>query len=525
MLNRSELKKRGKGAFYRNWKSCIIICFIFAIFVGGTIFTIHNQVDINYKNNIPSININTIQAESNSDIVNEFLNEIRGDNSKTNEFLSDATRGVFGSIANNISKSGSYLFGVLNAINQALFKDRIWASVIIIVGAILSLIYWIFVSKVLEVGKARFFLENRKYTKTKPNKLLFSYKLNKTIHTAYTMFLKNFYTILWSFTIVGPFIKHYSYMMVPYILAENPNMKAKDILKLSSDMMNGYKWEMFKLDMSFIFWYFLGILTFNISNLVFTEPYINATKAEVYMYLRELAKTRGILNSECLCDYNLDGNIEFTEYPVYEYILKETKNHKLFSFNYNRDYSILDLILLFFIFSFIGWIFEVLLHLFQYGNFVNRGALYGPWLPIYGAGGVALLVLLKKFRKNPFVYFVLAMVVCGIIEYGTSVYLELAHNLAWWDYTGYFLNINGRVCLEGLMLFGVGGVIATYFLAPFITNLLDKIKKEPKLYLCIILVGIIVVDFYISSLKPNSGEGVTTEIQNSKLEKLKEPFN
>lgn len=516
MLNRKELKKRGKGAFYRNWKSCVIICFIYAVFVGGTIFSFHDNKEIEY-NNISSININALRGENNSDIVNEFLYEINGNN-KDNQFLSKNTSGVLGNIANNVSKSGSYLFGLLNAINQAFFKDKIWASVIIIIGALLSLIYWIFVSKVIEVGKARFFLENRKYTKTKSNKLLYSYRLNKTLHTAYTMFLKNLYTFLWSFTIIGGIIKNYSYAMVPYILAENPNMKSKDILKLSRDMMNGYKWEMFKLDVSYFFWHLLGGLTFNISNLVFTEPYINATKAEVYMYLRELSKTKGISNASMLSDYNLDGDIEFSEYPVYEYMLKESKTHKLLSFDYKRSYSILDLILLFFIFSFVGWLWEVLLHLFQYGNFVNRGALYGPWLPIYGAGCVALLVVLKPFRKNPFVYFLLSMVVCGVIEYGTSVYLEVVHHMAWWDYTGYFLNINGRVCLEGLMLFGIGGVLVTYIVAPFIANFLDKIKKEPKLYLCILLVGIIAVDFYVSGLKPNSGEGVTTEIKDSKLD-------
>ena len=150
------------------------------------------------------------------------------------EFFSSATKGVLGSLANNVSRSGSYLFGFLNAINQALFKDRIWASIIIIIGAVISLIYWIFVSKVLEVGLARFFLENKKYTKTRANKLLLPYKLKKTTHVAYTMFLKNIYTILWSFTIVGGFIKHYSYSLVPYILAENPNMKTKDIIKTFS---------------------------------------------------------------------------------------------------------------------------------------------------------------------------------------------------------------------------------------------------------------------------------------------------
>ena len=79
-------------------------------------------------------------------------------------------------------------------------------------------------------------------------------------------------------------------------------MKTKDVLKLSKDMMVGYKWELFKLDVSFVGWYILGFVTFNISNLVFTTPYINATKVEAYMTLRSLAKTKGIRNANKLSD-------------------------------------------------------------------------------------------------------------------------------------------------------------------------------------------------------------------------------
>ena len=129
-----------------------------------------------------------------------------------------------------------------------------------------------------------------------------------------------------------------------------------------------------------------------------------------------------------------------------------------------------------------------------------------------------MLVLLKPFRKNPFVYFILAMLLSGVIEYGTSVYLELVHHMSWWDYHGFFLNINGRVCLEGLLLFATGGIVVTYFIAPILANLLDKISKKIKIILCIILVSLIAFDFYYSGKHPNMGEGVTNEITESKLE-------
>ena len=130
MFNRSKLKRQGKSAFYRNWKSCIIICFIYMVLVGGTIIKVNYQVDLNYTDNIQNIkinNINNINADSNSDIVNEFIKGLNGEEkNKYPEFFSSATKGVLGSLVNNVSKSGSYLFGFLNAVNQALFKDFFW---------------------------------------------------------------------------------------------------------------------------------------------------------------------------------------------------------------------------------------------------------------------------------------------------------------------------------------------------------------------------------------------------------------
>ncbi len=514
MLRRVEFKKKGRNAFYHNWKSCIIVCFLYAVLVGGSIITINRDFDYDYRDNIKNLNINNIKGDTNSDIVNEFINGLSGNKPKEYNFLSSTTRGVIGTLANSVSKTGSFLFGALNAINEALFKDRIWPSVVIIIGACLSLLYWIFISKVLEVGLDRFYLENHRFTKTKVNKILMPYKLNKTTNIAYTMFLKNIYTILWSLTIVGGFIKSYSYKMVPFILAENPNMKPRDVINLSREMMDGYKWEMFKLDISFIGYYILGFLTFNISNIVFTTPVIKATYAEIYLYFRDLAKTKGLTKAELLKDNILDGPITIGEYPLYDKMLKNSKNHFWLNFDYNRNYSLVYLLLICFIISIIGFFWETLLHLFQYGELVKRGTLHGPWLPIYGGGCLSLLVLLKNYRQNPFTYFILSMVICGVIEYLTSIYLQLVHHMSWWNYKGYFLNLNGRICLEGLIVFGIGGVIATYIVAPIISNFLDRLKPKTRTILCICSMSLLIFDFYISGKNPNTGKGITSEINN-----------
>ncbi len=162
--------------------------------------------------------------------------------------------------------------------------------------------------------------------------------------------------------------------------------------------------------------------------------------------------------------------------------------------HYIRNYSILSLILLFFIFSLIGWMWEVSLHLVKDGVFVNRGVLHGPWLPIYGAGGVMILVLLNKFRRNPLAEFVAAIVLCGFVEYFTSFFLEMIFGQRWWDYSGYFLNLNGRICGEGLLTFGMGGMAIVYLLAPALDNIIRKIKLKVLIPVCLVLVCAFITD-------------------------------
>lgn len=154
-----------------------------------------------------------------------------------------------------------------------------------------------------------------------------------------------------------------------------------------------------------------------------------------------------------------------------------------------------------FIFSFIGWLWEVSLHLFTDGIFVNRGVLYGPWLPIYGSGGVLILIFLKRFAKKPVLTYFLIMALCGTVEYTTAWYLETFKGKKWWDYSGYFLNLDGRICAEGLLVFGLGGCAFIYILAPALD---DRFRKSAGGYslFCVLycfwpLEGILSIPRYI----------------------------
>ena len=98
---------------------------------------------------------------------------------------------------------------------------------------------------------------------------------------------------------------------------------------------------------------------------------------------------------------------------------------------------------------------------------------------------------------------------CGGVEYFTSWLLEKLFNQKWWDYTGYFMNLNGRICLEGLLVFGLAGVAMTYFIAPLAENLLLNIDPKIRKRICILLIILFISDLGYSAMNPNTGDGVT----------------
>lgn len=175
----------------------------------------------------------------------------------------------------------------------------------------------------------------------------------------------------------------------------------------------------------------------------------------------------------------------------------------------SHTYSASSLVLQFFIFSFIGWLWEVLLHVYIDHAFINRGVMTGPWLPIYGSGGILMLLLLKRLAENPKKLFLSIMVLCGVIEYVTGTFLEYVFHAKWWDYSDMLFNIQGRVCLAGLLLFAVGGCLIIYVGAPWLDRKLSTMPAYVRRGLCIVLVLIFVGDAIFSVLQPNTGAGIT----------------
>lgn len=465
----------------------------------------------------PNIKINQIPFINsiNSDITEEIIESISQVKIDISSYK--PTRGILANLFNNITASGSFIFGILNSLNQLIFKNQLWASLIIMLGAILTFLYWLFIRNVLFVGQSRFFLENKNHKKTHFKRIFLPFKIKKWVSISKAMMYKSIIEWLWWLTIVGGIIKHYSYALVPYILAENPGIKGRAAIELSKNMMNGYKFKLFKLDLSYLTWYILNLFTFNLLKILYVSPYKKCAVVEFYMQIKEDVKKQKIKNYNLLCDKYLAQTSDI--YPTEKFLYKETYKKFAINTNYMKNYSLTSIILMFFITSIFGWLWEVLFHLFRYGSFVNRGTLHGPWLPIYGWGIIILLSFLKKYRKDPIKTFFLSVVICGVIEYTTGLYLEIFKNIQYWDYDGYFLNIHGKICLEALIAFGIGGCAFIYFGAPFIESLLIKINNKLKIVICIILSCIYIGDNIYTQKNPNIGTGISKEIKTNIIKK------
>ena len=488
------------------------------------------------------------------------------------------SKGVLASIVNEIT-SGSLLLTILTTIDTMMGTRSLKGMLLALLGLVAMALLWLFVTNVYRVLYARVFLEGRIYGKVPFSRVLYLIRMKKHVKASLTMALSMLLQYLWMATVILYPIKHYAYILVPYLAAENPDLSPMEAIRLSSRMMKGHKWEAFCLELTLFPWRLLSIASGGLAGILFYNPYRESVFAEYHANIRALALEKKVDGTERLMDrylYEIPtsrvieeaypdavavANIELKEieprkgfwgflekycgivpaydekekecreqlslelkkeeyrdtlngntYPVrlYPFPAKE-KRKKTDDAGFMRNYTIPSVLLLFFLVCIIGWLWEVVLHLLQTGEFVNRGTLHGPWLPIYGGGCAAVLALLYKLRKKPFTEFIMIVVVCGIIEYVTSWILEVTHDgQSWWNYNGYYLNLGGRICAEGLLVFGAAGLAFLYVLAPWVDNLIVRIRSSVLWGVCIALLAVFITDIVYSSSVPNAGEGITS---------------
>lgn len=165
------------------------------------------------------------------------------------------------------------------------------------VCAVIGLVVGLLVAGPYQVGASRFYMENRNgpvgFGTVKAG---FNRRYGNMV---LTQFLKNLFIVLWSLLFLIPgIVKTYAYFAVPYILAENPDLDHNRVLKLSKEMTRGYKGSIFVTQLSFILWGLLAAVTFGIVGIFYVNPYIHATDAEMYRFLRAQALESGIATAE-----------------------------------------------------------------------------------------------------------------------------------------------------------------------------------------------------------------------------------
>ncbi len=156
--------------------------------------------------------------------------------------------------------------------------------------------------------------------------------------------------------------------------------------------------------------------------------------------------------------------------------------------------NIFNIIEIFFVASIIGWIYEMIFYKVTENILENRGFLYGPYVPVYGFGAILIVLLLKRFKKNPLILFVGMALVTGILELIVGEFMVAVWHKRWWDYTGLFLNIDGQVCLRSVLSFAIGGLGLIYLIEPYINKFNEKINNKNKKTVCIAIIAIMIID-------------------------------
>lgn len=598
MIDLKQIRQNARGCVKRHYVLLTLLCAI-SIFVGTEFNNVLNNAQTWYeflRGRQIQVALEGIGIGSNRSVWRKVVSDVIDDNIEAGNIKAaermamikqansarsvlGRQRGVLAAVVNNVS-SGNVVAMISTAVHSAIHTKKVSSMLLVLGGLLLYLAVWAFLRNAYRAVLRRGTLEARRYQIVPPTHLLHIRLVKRWRRAALTLLLETVYESLWYLTIVGGIIKHYSYFLVPFIVAENPDIKPKDAILLSRRMMNGHKWECCKLELSFLGWFVLGFVTFGAVDVLWGVPYRVASYTEYYVAVRAQAKRRGIegteqLNDDCLYKHadaetlrERYADIARTEDIIMEDIVELPPVKRLFARNfgiwmgtieekkvygrqaglrrqtsverlemngkayprrmnplwdksqssiaghisYLNPCTVWTLVMVFFAFCMVGWVWEVALNLIRFGQFSNRGMLHGPWLPIYGFGVVMIAVLLNRFRSKPVLEALAIIVLCGFVEYMTSFVTEQITGMRWWDYTGYFLNLHGRICGEGLVVFMLGGMTAVYLLVPAIDAMTMRLKPRLLVCVCLILMVCFTADLVYSFINPNKGDGITNEL-------------
>lgn len=204
--------------------------------------------------------------------------------------------GIFGTVsgessARRVSENSDIYSGNLFNVGMIIGLLAGIATVVILI----VLVAKVFVGNLLKMGGYRFFILNQT-AQPGIGTLLDGFRSGHYVNIVLTMFLRDLFTALWSLLLVVPgIVKHYEYLMVPYIIAENPAMDYKEAFQISKQMMDGEKMEAFIMDLSFLGWYLLSAVTCGLLAIFYVNPYVQASFAEMYTFNKQKAYQEGYI--------------------------------------------------------------------------------------------------------------------------------------------------------------------------------------------------------------------------------------
>ncbi|MBQ6501833.1 MAG: DUF975 family protein [Mogibacterium sp.] len=260
MWDRKELKAKGKAAYNANKVACIIAALILMIAGGiGSGSTAS-----------PSVTVRN-QLNSNDQVVESYDDSRDGNDVVTVEVNGQNL---------NIGETEHNIVPMI-AVSSVVFF-------LILIASTVGLMVLALVLNPLHVGARKFFIQNASDPGTKVDGMNVGFAFGKNYRDiVFSMFGTQLINILWTLLLIVPGIyKAYCWRLVPFIIADEPDIPGKEARARSASMMNGSKWASFVLDLSFIGWKLVGALTFGIVNIVFTNPYEAATDTELYLTLK-----------------------------------------------------------------------------------------------------------------------------------------------------------------------------------------------------------------------------------------------
>ena len=204
--------------------------------------------------------------------------------------------GIFGTVsgessARRVSENSDIYSG--NLFNVGMITGLLAGIATVVI--LIVLVAKVFGGNLLKMGGYRFFILNQT-AQPGIGTLLDGFRSGHYVNIVLTMFLRDLFTTLWSLLLVVPgIVKHYEYLMVPYIIAENPAMDYKEAFQISKQMMDGEKMEAFIMDLSFLGWYLLSAVTCGLLAIFYVNPYVQASFAEMYTFNKQKAYQDGYI--------------------------------------------------------------------------------------------------------------------------------------------------------------------------------------------------------------------------------------